>query len=90
MTRDTYKYHFKLGNKTVHTGTTVDLDRREQQHKRKFGESGHIKKGRNALPLETQRWNGKGSKRSADNLQQGIRGRFDGWFAEHAVCLVAN
>ena len=44
MARDTYKYHFKLGSKTVHTGITVDLDRREQEHKRKFGESGHIKK----------------------------------------------
>ena len=30
--RDTNKYHFKLGNKIVHTGITNDLDRREREH----------------------------------------------------------
>ena len=44
MSRDTYKYHFKKGNRIVHTGVTNDLDRREQEHKQDFGESGHIKK----------------------------------------------
>ena len=44
MARDTYKYHFKKGNKIVHTGITNDLERREQEHKQDFGESGHIKK----------------------------------------------
>lgn len=34
MARDTYKYHFKLGNKIVHTGITNNLDRREQEHQR--------------------------------------------------------
>ncbi len=43
MARDTYKYHFKKGNKIVHTGITNDLERREQEHKQDFGESGHIK-----------------------------------------------
>ncbi len=46
MARDTYKYHFKKGNKIVHTGITNDLEWREQEHKEAFGESGHIKKGR--------------------------------------------
>ena len=42
--RDTYKYHFKLGNKIVHTGITYDIDRREVEHKSKRGLSkGHIK-----------------------------------------------
>ena len=27
--RIAYKYHFKLGNKIVHTGITYDIDRRE-------------------------------------------------------------
>ena len=41
--RTTYKYHFKLGNKIVHTGITKDLDRREAEHRRKQGwETGHI------------------------------------------------
>ncbi len=28
----------------MHTGITNDLERREQEHKQTFGESGHIKK----------------------------------------------
>ena len=43
MPRDTYKYHFKKGNKIVHTGIANDLDRREQEHKQTHGNSGHIK-----------------------------------------------
>ena len=42
--RDTYKYHFKKGNKIVHTGITNDIDRREAEHQSKPGQSkGHIK-----------------------------------------------
>ena len=41
--RTTYKYHFKIGNKIVHTGTTNDIVRREHEHLRKPGwEKGHI------------------------------------------------
>ena len=41
--RTTYKYHFKTGNKIVHTGTTNDIDRRELEHQQKPGwENGHI------------------------------------------------
>ena len=41
--RDTYKYHFKLGNRIVHTGITYDIDRREAEHRQKDGwEKGHI------------------------------------------------
>ena len=41
--RDTYKYHFKLVNKIVHTGITNDLDRREQEHQSRRGwANGHI------------------------------------------------
>jgi len=39
--RDTYKYHFKVGNKIVHGGITDDLERREQEHKQKWTK-GHI------------------------------------------------
>ena len=43
MKRDTYKYHFKVGNKIVHTGITNDLDRREQEHRSRRGwTKGHI------------------------------------------------
>ena len=41
--RDTYKYHFKVGQKIVHSGKTEDLDRREQEHQKKWP-NGHIKK----------------------------------------------
>ena len=41
--RDTYKYHFKLGNRIVHTGITNDLQRREQEHQSRRGwAKGHI------------------------------------------------
>ena len=42
--RTIYQYHFKLGNKIVHTGITKDLDCREAEHRRHAGwERGHIK-----------------------------------------------
>lgn len=41
--RSTYKYNFKKGKKTVHTGITNDLDRRESEHQSEPGqEKGHI------------------------------------------------
>ena len=40
--RDTYKYHFKIRNKIVHSGITNDLERREQEHQQKWP-GGHIK-----------------------------------------------
>ena len=41
--RGTYKYHFKKGNKIVHTGITDDIGRREAEHKREHGwGEGHI------------------------------------------------
>ncbi len=39
--RDTYKYHFKVGNKIVHGGKTDDLERREAEHQQKWPK-GHI------------------------------------------------
>lgn len=43
MSRDTYRYHFVEGNRIVYSGITTDLGKREQEHKRRFGEGGHIK-----------------------------------------------
>ena len=43
--RKTHKYHFKDGNKIVHTGITNDLERREGEHQRDYGlPEGHIYK----------------------------------------------
>ncbi len=64
MTRNTYKYHFKLGNKIVHTGITNDLERREQEHKQNFGDSGHIKQvGRRTTRDATLNWEGEQAKK---------------------------
>jgi len=40
--RDTYKYHFKIGNKIVHGGITNDLERRELEHQQRWPK-GHIR-----------------------------------------------
>jgi len=53
--RDTFKYHFKVGNVIVHKGITDDLSRREAEHrasgrwilhngKRLYWSNGHIVK----------------------------------------------
>ena len=56
--RTTYKYHFKLGNRIVHTGITKDLDRREAEHRRHIGwERGHIKQvGVRTTPKAAREW----------------------------------
>lgn len=56
--RNTYKYHFKQGNRIVHTGITNDLDRREQEHQQTSGWSkGHIKQvGHAVTRASAQKW----------------------------------
>ena len=64
MTRETYKYHFKKGNRIMHTGITNDLERREQEHKKTFGESGHIKQvGRATTRDAALEWESEQAKR---------------------------
>lgn len=52
--RDTYKYQFKVGNKIVHPGITDDLERREQEHQKKWP-TGHIKQVGNKTTEEAAR-----------------------------------
>ena len=60
MARNTYKYHFRKGNKIVHTGITNDLDRREREHQRTYGKDGHIQKVGNATTLDAAlKWEGE-------------------------------
>ena len=56
--RTTYKYHYKLGNRIVHSGITEDIDRREAEHRRHEGwERGHIKQvGVRTTPEAAQEW----------------------------------
>jgi len=42
--RDTYQYHFKMGNKIVHVGITCDPDRRVAEIRKETGlTKGHIR-----------------------------------------------
>ena len=52
--RDTYKYHYKVGNKVMHGGITNDLERREAEHQEKWP-TGHIKQVGNKTTEEAAR-----------------------------------
>ncbi|MDA2915527.1 hypothetical protein MYX64_01555 [Nitrospinae bacterium AH_259_B05_G02_I21] len=54
--RNTYKYHFKVGNKIVHGGITDDLERREVEHQNQWPK-GHIKQvGRRTTEDAAKEW----------------------------------
>lgn len=60
MTRDTFKYHFKQGNKILHTGITNHLERREQEHQREIDSGGHIYQvGRRTTREAAKSWEDK-------------------------------
>ena len=40
-----YTYHFKVNGRIVHGGITTDLDRREQEHQRKWPQGKIFKVG---------------------------------------------
>ena len=42
LDRDTYKYHLKRGNRILQSGITNDLERREGEHQREYGDDVHI------------------------------------------------
>jgi predicted GIY-YIG superfamily endonuclease len=52
MARNTYKYHFKKGKKTLYSGITKDLEKRERELKREFGEDGYIKQVGSATTMD--------------------------------------
>ena len=61
--KDTYKYHLKVGNKTVHRGITNNLERREAEHKGETPGS-HIQQvGRPTTKEAALRWERMGGKR---------------------------
>jgi predicted GIY-YIG superfamily endonuclease len=60
--RDTYKYHFKVGNKIVHRGITDDLERREDEHHQHWS-GGHIVQiGRRTTEKAARQWEAEGGK----------------------------
>ena len=60
--RDTYKYHLKLGNKTVHRGITDDLNRRQQEHQQEFPGAVTRKIGNKTTREAALRWERSGGK----------------------------
>lgn len=40
-TRKSYRYHFKVDGKIVYRGFTIDLERREREHRQRWP-TGHI------------------------------------------------
>lgn len=60
--RSTYKYHFKVDGKTVLSGITNDLKRREQEHRRRWP-TGQIEQvGPPTTHEEAWDWNQKQSE----------------------------
>lgn len=54
--RDTHKYLYKIGNKIVHGGITIDLERREEEHQQKWPK-GHITQvGRRTTEDAAREW----------------------------------
>lgn len=54
--RDTYKYHFKIGNKIVHSGITGDLEQREQEHRVKWSKGHILQVGRCTTEEAAREW----------------------------------
>ena len=61
--RDTYKYDFKRGNKIVHSGITIDLDRREGELEQRWSEGHIVQVGRKTTDEAAREW--EKSKRKA-------------------------
>ncbi len=49
---DTYKYHLKKGREIIRSGITIDLDRREKELQRKYGDNVHVHKVGNKTTRE--------------------------------------
>lgn len=54
--RNTYKYHFKVGNKIVHGGITDDLERRESEHQQIWSKGHIIQVGRKTTEEAAREW----------------------------------
>lgn len=63
--RDTYKYHFKQGNRIVHRGITNDLDRREGEHISTYGHGHIVNVGRRTSNAAALKWEQEGGKKSS-------------------------
>ncbi|MBA7671036.1 hypothetical protein ES703_79187 [subsurface metagenome] len=57
--RDTYKYVYKDGRRIVHGGITDDLERREQEHMRKWPGGHIVQEGRRTTEEAAREWEKK-------------------------------
>ena len=62
--RNTFKYHFKKGNKVIHRGITNDLERREREHQAKYGDGSISQIGNRTTRDAALRWERNGGKRN--------------------------
>ena len=54
--RDTYKYDFKKGQKIVHSGMTIDLDRREAELEQRWPGGHIVQVGRKTTEEAAREW----------------------------------
>ena len=55
--RDTYKYRLKQGNKTLQSGITNNLERREKEHQRDYGKDVYLQQvGRRTTREAAREW----------------------------------
>lgn len=60
--RDTYKYHFKIGNKVIYRGVTIDLGRREAEHRQRWPDGEIHKVGKRTTRSGALAWERHGGK----------------------------
>lgn len=60
--RDTYKYHIKIGNKIVYRGITNDLDRRAAEHRARWPNAKIVQIGRRTTREKALEWEKRGGK----------------------------
>lgn len=61
--RDTYRYHLKQGNKIIRSGITNDIERREKEHQRKYGNGVHVQQvGNRTTRIAATDWKKKQSR----------------------------
>ena len=65
--RKTYRYHFKVDGRIVHSGFTIDLERRESEHRRRWP-TGRIERfGPPTTHEEAWNWERRQLKRHPDS-----------------------
>ena len=60
--RDTYRYHFKVGNKIVHRGITNELDRRAREHQQNWPQGSIKQIGTKVTRQTALKWERDGGK----------------------------